>query len=622
VGTTRLCPAGSKNRRLHPAAGSSARIPPCALGISSPRAYLGPKDLQHWLHGLRPLGDFLDLWCGADHAWASIDLEILSSNQQYVAIVPDDMLAVQELYMASEGMDSESVCFNCGMCGLQPIVTTANARPCGNPRRKIRFFCRNRGSTTMLDLLPCPLAPMPPCPVPLNIKNSMRRIDPNSDPLLARPVIAATFSKYAKWLYDNRRTGGDRKPREHCKYAPSYFKNAIDSPSMSINLAGVEPTVGDEEWVGGMVTTLLTLPKVPHPQSVTDNRPVTMLCPKLIIKDSICDDRLKQVVEENNSCMKSKMHTDGPDAIPAMSLLVTRVGAFVHWLGIFIKMRKSYISAIDLSTGKTVATDSITLNGASFTQLPPDPAHKHLGVRMTMTGCFQAEDKHVREEVQRRLDSLRGDEVLSPSLKELAIKAGAVSIFCYSVGLVPWTRPEMDGISKMWSTGYKQAWYKKAARGADATPMILSGGDGGRSCSSACEVWIRSDMNVLDMYDQCLSMPGEIFQLCSYFLHQTCLSHDCWTLNQLQKILRISGRVDPGPVTELLMLRLTWKYLAHGSRSLIDCCQRFCGRSYVRYGSAKRHGIGAANSMRNYSLAGTKPNNVLSCFKGWVTAGS
>ena len=57
----------------------------------------------------------------------------------------------------------------------------------------------------------------------------------------------------------------------------------------------------------------------------------------------------------------------------------------------------------------------------------------------------------------------------------------------------------------MLSTGYKQTWYKKAARSADATPMILSDDDAGRDCPSAIEVWTS---DALDLYDQCMSLQG------------------------------------------------------------------------------------------------------------------
>ena len=43
----------------------------------------------------------------------------------------------------------------------------------------------------------------------------------------------------------------------------------------------------------------------------------------------------------------SNLHTDGPDAILAMRILVTSVGAFVLWLGLFVNNLKSYIPAND-----------------------------------------------------------------------------------------------------------------------------------------------------------------------------------------------------------------------------------------------------------------------------------
>ena len=97
-----------------------------------------------------------------------------------------------------------------------------------------------------------------------------------------------------------------------------------------------------------------------------------------------------------------------------------------------------------------------------------------------MTGNLDAEKEHVLGEMQRRLESLNADEVLSPSLKELAIKVGIISAFRYSASLVPWSPSELNNISKMWSTGYTQAWYNKAAQRADATPMIMSYDDAGR----------------------------------------------------------------------------------------------------------------------------------------------
>jgi hypothetical protein len=171
----------------------------------------GPHVLQLWFRGPGAFEDFVVQSCGVEHAWAFLELELLPSHQDYVAIVPDDMLAVQEVFMASEGMDLESVCFTCGIRSVQPVATTGNAQPRGHPRMKISFFCC-KGRSIHDNVVS---APMPPCPVPLDVWNSMRRINPKSEPLLARPVDSTTLrEKYAAKLSVNKRPGSDRQPRE------------------------------------------------------------------------------------------------------------------------------------------------------------------------------------------------------------------------------------------------------------------------------------------------------------------------------------------------------------------------------------------------------------------------
>ena len=102
----------------------------------------GQHDLQLWFRGLRLLGDFLNRWCSA-RSWSGSILHVLAPQPQFVAIVPDDMLAVQDLHMAREGMDSESICPICSAKGIQPIVTSSTAQQFGDSRRLIRFFCQS-----------------------------------------------------------------------------------------------------------------------------------------------------------------------------------------------------------------------------------------------------------------------------------------------------------------------------------------------------------------------------------------------------------------------------------------------------------------------------------------------
>jgi hypothetical protein len=78
----------------------------------------------------------------------------------------------------------------------------------------------------------------------------------------------------------------------------------------------------------------------------------------------------------------------------------------LEWTGQLVQTRKSKIVGVDMKTGKSIATDSITLNGEPFAALSPDEPIKHLGVRMTTLGDFSAEKEHVQKEMQQRLVAL------------------------------------------------------------------------------------------------------------------------------------------------------------------------------------------------------------------------
>ena len=93
-----------------------------------------------------------------------------------------------------EGMDSESIWPICSARGIQPIVTSSTAQQYGDSRRLNCFFCQSCCSTHNK----VELAPMPPCPVPLDVWNSLRRIDPNSCPtaLLVLPLSTRMLTAF------------------------------------------------------------------------------------------------------------------------------------------------------------------------------------------------------------------------------------------------------------------------------------------------------------------------------------------------------------------------------------------------------------------------------------------
>jgi hypothetical protein len=58
-----------------------------------------------WLKGPLQAGDFLIEWCVGSNALHHLCIHALSSTAYYVAMAPNDMLAIQEWLMANEGMD-------------------------------------------------------------------------------------------------------------------------------------------------------------------------------------------------------------------------------------------------------------------------------------------------------------------------------------------------------------------------------------------------------------------------------------------------------------------------------------------------------------------------------------
>ena len=244
------------------------------------------------------------------------------------------------------------------------------------------------------------------------------------------------------------------------------------------------------------------------------------------------------------------MHSDGPDAVPAMQVMVRAVAPFLDWLGLLLNMLKSKISAINHATGLPVATDSITFNGVPFTVLPPDAAHKVLGVFMTLTGSYKEHKEYVLAKMKKRCKALAEDDLIPRGgIKELAVTSGSVSIFRATAGVVPWTGAELDDISKMWIRAFKQAWEYSTRM--DSSVIILDKTDGGRRCPSGREVWTEDVMTVMD---QCLQLPGEISAILLDHLRTACSSRGCSALSQLQKVIRVDSVAES--IVELLALRL------------------------------------------------------------------
>ena len=640
------------------------------------------KGLQVWFRGPQPLGNFLAAWCANGHN-QNFDIVLLYPQCTYVAITPDDMLAVQELHLASEGMDTASMCPSCRGKDIQPISTSAEQQRFGNPTRAVRFFCAR--CRIVIDQVELP--PLAECPIPHDVWTSLRRIPPGTAPLLARPVDYDTLEAIVRRLKDGKAPGCDGFLREFYKYGPPALI-ALLQAAINAFISGRDPTVNPEEWLGALIALL---PKSLAALLMSEFRPAGKPCAKFVIFSKVVDGNFRRSIEEyktvdeaqegfrpnrntkrqitKQQCLLERarrrqtisvilyldiknafnainhramlavlracgypeqdvelfrrmyagtflmvanqfglsaacfllrgvlqgaptspnvfnvafnpvhvlvrackrgcapledaepmgssgfaddttLHSDGPDAVPAMQVIVQAATPFLDWLGLLLNMRKSFIAAIDYATGRAVATDSITFNGNPFTALSPDTAHKALGVLMTLTGNYQAHKDYVMAKMEKRCIALAAaDSIPRGELRELAVTCGIVSIFRATAGVVPWTGAELDRVSQLWIRAFKQAW--ECPTSMDSSVIILEKADSGRACPSARAVWTEDTLTVLD---QCIQLPGTISALVLNHWRAACSSRGCVALNQLQKVIRIDGAAES--IVELLALRL------------------------------------------------------------------
>jgi len=229
------------------------------------------QGLTLWFSGPRQAGDFIAQWCDTAGRGRNASLQSLHPPGQYVAILPDDILAVQEWHMASEGMDTYSICPGCKSCGLHVLTTSGIRQSSHLSNRSIWFFCSQCQS-----LYNHPdLALMPPCPISSRVLEAMRRIPPGTAPLLNRLVDFATLEKSARGQKNGKQTGVDGQPREFYKYGPTALLELLWK-AINAYLRGETPSVCLHDAVSpGTVTVARSCCQL-HPEKAigrVDDRP-------------------------------------------------------------------------------------------------------------------------------------------------------------------------------------------------------------------------------------------------------------------------------------------------------------------------------------------------------------
>lgn len=200
------------------------------------------------------------------------------------------MLSVQEWHMASEGMDTYSICPNCQAKGLHVISTSATQQKFGNPARAVRFFCEQCQSTCTEPAM----APMPPCPIPKQVLEAMRRIPTGSLPLINRMIDFESFERCTRRQPNDRAPGSDGQPREYGKYGPAAYVELLWAASNAY-LRGETPSVCIHEWAGAVAGYI---PKKLSALLMSEFRPVACICAKFSLLLSIVAERMDRVSED------------------------------------------------------------------------------------------------------------------------------------------------------------------------------------------------------------------------------------------------------------------------------------------------------------------------------------
>jgi hypothetical protein len=212
---------------------------------------------------------------------------MLHPQSQYVAVRPDDILAVQEWHMASEGMNTYSVCPVCRAKDLKVLRVTTDHQQFGNRTRVVKFFCEQCQSLYNEFAV----APMPPYPISPALLEALRKISFGTMPLLSRLFDFETLEQCVRKLCNGKATGVDGIPRE---FGP---QNLLELLCAALNayLRGEIPSVCAHEWLGaiaGYIQKKLSALLIP------EFRPVASICSKFMISLKIIDILLDHLTED------------------------------------------------------------------------------------------------------------------------------------------------------------------------------------------------------------------------------------------------------------------------------------------------------------------------------------
>ena len=245
------------------------------------------EGLQLWFTGPRLLGDFLLKWCTLQTGRRA-PVTILRRPDPFLAVCPDDIAAVQELYLSEEGMSRAALCPECRGSGLVPVVTSAEAQCRGSPYRAVRFWCQRCHSIHDEPVN----GPPPKCPIPPEVWAALRKFPGDMPPFLSRPMDRAAVRNRARKLPTGRAPGSDGKPYEYIKLGPEELLEFV-LPAANAFLSRSHPL--PTAWLGALLSLA---PKSPGAVTMKGLRPLSNIITSVKFCTAEVAERMSRTFEE------------------------------------------------------------------------------------------------------------------------------------------------------------------------------------------------------------------------------------------------------------------------------------------------------------------------------------
>ena len=226
--------------------------------------------------------------------------------------------------------------------------------------------------------------------------------------------------------------------------------------------------------------------------------------------------------------------------------LLDVTAGFCGWSGMRVKLSKSVLTGFDFALGREADASGILYQGQPLRHLPATESFRYLGVRISLTGSFRDERRHVLDAVQDLRRLVKGHQY---NLDQMvgAMQSVASSRFRYSAPLVPWSDAQLDKLHASWIGLAKTAW--RLPPGFPAAPLSFPASQGGIPVPHPKVYLVQALATHLE---QLVALPDELRAQTVRAYRQLCLETGCNTAQQLADTLSAERRPRQCPIARFL----------------------------------------------------------------------